>query len=104
MAVDQDDPILTQNMRARDDARHLLRFLMLDRAELEQRLAAAGKRDPLKWVTGRSALDNAIEETRRIIDALDELIEQDSVPIEIVPALARPRQRPALPALAAGMR
>lgn len=56
----------------RRDARALLRQLEADRAASERRAAETGRRDALKIVTGRSALDNAVLTTERILHALEE--------------------------------
>ena len=47
--------------------------LIRDRAISEQRLAEKGQSDPIKVVTGRSAIDKAIAETRAVIDNVDKL-------------------------------
>jgi hypothetical protein len=52
----------------------LLEGLMEERSLAERRLSDRRQADPLKHVTGRSSLDNAIEATRRMIDTLDRSI------------------------------
>lgn len=56
-------------LRTQADA--LLQRLLADRETSEQRLAAAGKRDPLKTVTGSTALERAILATRGMIAEMD---------------------------------
>ncbi len=62
----------------RDQADALLDKLIAERTRSERRLAEAGRGDPLKLVTGRSAIDNAIAATRDMIRDVDELV-ADSV-------------------------
>jgi hypothetical protein len=59
---------------ARDQAELLLRRLLADRERSEARFAEAGKRDPVTYVTGASALDCAISSTREMLRHLNELI------------------------------
>ena len=76
--------ILDETETARQRAEGLLRGLLDARAKCEQN-GLGGSVDPLKRVTGRSSMDNAIASTRRMIESLDraltdfkrELHEQD---------------------------
>ena len=63
-------------VRGRNEADRLLERLVRDRRLSEQRLAAAGKQDPLKRLTGTSSLDRAIESTRTLLRSVDELVEE----------------------------
>lgn len=65
----------------RDQADALLARLIKDRAMCEQRLAEKGQSDPIKVVTGRSAIDKAIAETRAVIRNVNELQSQTHEPI-----------------------
>ena len=65
----------------RDQADALLARLIKDRAICEQRLAEKGQADPIKVVTGQSAIDNAIAETRAVIRNVDKL--QSNSPVAI---------------------
>lgn len=65
-----DDPRLDALRRACA----LLETLEAERRQLEQRLIAANRRDPMRVVTGRSSLDEAVEETRALIRQLDEML------------------------------
>jgi flavin-binding protein dodecin len=56
---------------ARARAEETLRVLKQSQTDSEQRLAEAGQPDHLKRVTGKSAFDNAIVATQRVIDTLD---------------------------------
>lgn len=49
----------------------VLARLRADRDDLEQRLQEAGRRDPVKLITGRSALDEAIASMVCMIESLD---------------------------------
>lgn len=63
----------TESFAVRDQADALLAKLIKDRAMCEQRLAERGQNDPIKVVTGRSAIDKAIAETRAVIRNVDKL-------------------------------
>ena len=58
----------------RDEACRLLGRLMVERERSERRFAEAGRSDPLKVVTGRTAMDNAVDDTRDMIGHMDELL------------------------------
>ena len=64
----------TEPIGVRNQADALLDRLLAERARTERRLAEAGRTDPLKLVTGRSAIDNAIAATREMIRDVDELL------------------------------
>ena len=57
----------------RDQADALLDKLIAERTRSERRLVEAGRRDPFKMITGRSAIDNAIAATREMIRDAEEL-------------------------------
>lgn len=63
--------IVAESALARDRAETLLRALHDARAESEKRLADSRQPDILKKVTGRSAMDNAIASTQRMIDSIN---------------------------------
>ena len=65
---------IATTLEAREQAEEVLQRLLVDRRLSEQRFEEAGKRDPLKDLTGTSALDRAIQSTRQMIEHLDELI------------------------------
>lgn len=69
-------PDKTAARRLRDEADRLLQRLLATRRMSEERYAEAGRRDPMKSVTGRSCLDEAVEDTRRMIQEMDALLEQ----------------------------
>ena len=63
----------------RDQADALLDKLIAERTRSERRLAEAGRKDPFKMITGRSAIDNAIAATREMIRDVDELVVDSAV-------------------------
>lgn len=65
---------LEEATRLREQACDLLNRLMVDREQSERRFAEAGKRDAMKTVTGRTALDCAVASTREMIQNMDALL------------------------------
>ncbi len=65
---------MTQAAQLRQQAGELLERLISDREQSEKRFAEAGKRDPMKFITGRTALENAIASTREMISNMDALL------------------------------
>lgn len=68
--------ILLESTVARDTAESLLQRLLGAKAESEKRLGELRQTDALKKVTGRSAMDNAIVSTQRMIETLNRSIHQ----------------------------
>lgn len=68
--------ILTETADARADAERLLAGLIDARAKSEQRLVELSRSDILKSLTGKSALDNAIGSTERMIESLDRVLRE----------------------------
>jgi hypothetical protein len=68
--------ILLESTLARDTAESLLQRLVGAKAESERRLGELRQADALKKVTGRSAMDNAIVSTQRMIETLNRSITQ----------------------------
>lgn len=66
--------ILLETTATRDRAEALLRTLMECKTQSERNLAELKQTDTFKSVTGRSALDNAITSTQRMIDSLNRVI------------------------------
>lgn len=66
--------ILSETADARADAERLLAGLIDARSRSEKRLAELNRADILKSLTGKSALDNAITSTQRMIDSLDRVL------------------------------
>ncbi len=74
---------------ARDGAEALLRSLQDARNESEKRMRELKQTDAMKKVTGRSAIDNAISSTQRMIDTLNRAITQLEVDGDDVDAAGR---------------
>lgn len=64
----------THNMR--QQASELLRSLESAQAECEQQLAREQREDAMKTVTGRSSLEHAVANTRRMIESLDRAMDE----------------------------
>ncbi|MBX3354959.1 MAG: hypothetical protein KF724_04595 [Phycisphaeraceae bacterium] len=69
-------PADDQALAALRDACRLLEDLRQERERLEERLRSAGRRDPIRIVTGQTALDRACEETEELIRTMDELLSE----------------------------
>lgn len=76
MSLSQRQKILLETTTAREKAEALLRRLLESKAQSERHLAELKQPDTFKAVTGRSAMDNAIASTRRIIETLDRAVQQ----------------------------
>jgi hypothetical protein len=74
---------VTETIQVRNDARDLLGRLLIERDRMELRMAEAGRHDPLKSITGRSSLDNAIESTRQMIRHMEDLLAEMNSLFEI---------------------
>jgi hypothetical protein len=76
----------------------LLVRLIAERHMSERRMAEIGKRDAMKAVTGRTALDKAIESTREMIGRMDVILAKSHADVTMEPApviAVRSRMRPA---------
>lgn len=71
MKTNSSQTILAETVRTRDEARRVLEQLQRDKATLESRLTSNRGDDAMRIVTGRTAIDNAIESSRRMLDHLD---------------------------------
>lgn len=76
MAMSKRQRILIETTAARDQAEALLRALLDAKSKSERRLAELKQTDALKAVTGRSAMDNAIATTQRMVETLNRSIGQ----------------------------
>jgi hypothetical protein len=70
--------IILETTATRDRAEALLRTLLDYKNQSEKNLADLKQSDIFKTVTGRSALDNAIASTQRMIEALNRVLSQTS--------------------------
>ena len=61
---------------SRNDAEALLESLVDAKAESEKRLAELEQADVFREVTGRSAIDNAIRSTQRMVDTFNRIIDE----------------------------
>ena len=68
--------ILLETTATRDRAEALLRSLLDCKSQSERNLSDLRQPDIFKSVTGRSALDNAIATTQRMVEALNRVISQ----------------------------
>ncbi len=68
--------ILLETTATRDRAEALVRSLLDCKAQSERNLSDLRQPDVFKSVTGRSALDNAIASTQRMVEALNRVISQ----------------------------
>ncbi len=69
-ALAGDDPRLL----ALRQACALLEQLEAERQALDRRLEESRRSDPMRQVAGRTSLDQAVEDTRRLVRELDELL------------------------------
>ena len=94
------DQRVTEVMR---QATHLLSQLNAARQSTELRLSETGRVDPIKSVTGRSSLENAIDRTESLIDEMRTLASEPLAAHERIPAIetsaeaCRAMLRPAQP-------
>jgi hypothetical protein len=58
----------------RSQAGRLLRQLLIDQRWNDERFAQTGRRDPLKSLTGFSALERAVATTREMIHRIDQVL------------------------------
>ncbi len=72
----QQERILSETVVARDKAQALLEGLKQAKAASERELQAQHRLDHLKKVTGKSAIDNAIDSTSRMIETLDRTLQR----------------------------
>lgn len=74
MGVTQKQRVLVETMTRRDEAEALLRALLDAKATSERNLASIRQSDFMKAVTGRSAMENAIASTQRLIESFNRVI------------------------------
>jgi len=71
LTITKQETLVVETDETRDRARALLDDLLREKEQAEISLAQASRSDPMSVVTGHSALDNAIERTRRMITLLE---------------------------------
>src|SRR6185503_16394389 len=95
---------VAQVRNLRNQAESLLRRLSEDQQQSERRTAASGKRDAMKTITGRTAMETAIEKAREIVLEMDRIL-AEAEPYGASPAVQRsasqaaPRQSASKPTL-----
>lgn len=88
MPLTERQRIVLEAVAARDRAEATLQALLGARAEADAAPGAGRRPDLYRDVTGRSALDNAIAQTRRLIEAMNTaLVQAQRAPAD-EPALA----------------
>jgi hypothetical protein len=71
-------------MIMRLQADRLLQRLERERDRVERRRVALGKRDPIKDITGATAMDRAVGEARAIVQQLDSMLtSMDETPMSL---------------------
>jgi hypothetical protein len=75
--------VVAQTTATRDKAEALLEALRRARRESDRQMRALGLCDKLQEATGRSAYDNAIESTRRMIDTLNRCVRRAKKDLEL---------------------
>ena len=86
-------------------AEELLERLQADRDCIEQRLVETGKRDPIRTVTGQTALDSAIASARQMISHLDQILAEAATAVQpAAPLVQFPAKRVLKPQVRIGMR
>ncbi len=76
MAISAKKKLVLDWTVSRDDAEALLRSLVDAKSESEKRLSELDQSDVFREVTGRSAIDNAIKSTQRMVDTFNRLIQE----------------------------
>ena len=76
MDVTERQRFLVETIAAREQAEATVQGLVQAREECERQLQQSKKKDVLKSVTGRSALDKAIADAQRMVESLDRAIEE----------------------------
>ena len=76
MALTEKQRILLETNAAREKAEALLHGLMDAKRQTETQLASLKRADAYKTVTGRSAIDNAIVSTKRLVESLNRAVAQ----------------------------
>jgi hypothetical protein len=67
---------LAETQAAKHKAAELLKGLLAAAAVSDEQMRQASRKDPMKVVTGRSAMENAVAATRRMIESLDRAVEE----------------------------
>ena len=68
--------VLIETKLMRQRTGELLQRLKINRNTIEQRFCDSGRHDPMKFITGKSAMDNAISSTHMLITHMDKLLQE----------------------------
>jgi hypothetical protein len=68
--------VLLETLAARQRAAELLKTLEQARCECEQQLRTEQRQDAMKTVTGKSSIESAIAQTKRMVELLDRAMEE----------------------------
>ena len=81
-AFDTNDPmhVSVERNALKEQAQRVLERLMQNRTTSQQYHQDTGQSDPLIKVTGRSAIDRAIDSTREILQDLESAVQTDKQP------------------------
>lgn len=74
MMTSERQRMLIETISARDEAKAFLKALEEAKCQSERHLVEIGQPDHLKLVTGRSAMDNAILSTKRLIETYERVL------------------------------
>lgn len=86
MNCEPQDRSVRRTRQLRAMAARVLRELLENRTRCEHHLAELGRSDAIKTITGCSSIDQAVKQTRAMIDQMDEILESvgaDPEPIMI---------------------
>lgn len=75
---------------ARKRAEEVLRSLLNAKEQTERELSEQRRSDAMRLVTGRTSIDNAIDETRRLIGLLDRAGVESFDPVVTVSGIGEP--------------
>ncbi len=91
MPLSERQRIVLETIAARDRAEATLQSLLAAQAECAA--GASPRADPFREVTGKSAMENAIAQTRRMIESLNTALAQAQRDLAAEPALAHAGDR-----------
>jgi hypothetical protein len=76
MATVDRQRFLEETLAAKERAAALLKGLLAAAAVSDEQMRQTSRKDPMKVVTGRSAMENAVASTRRMIESLNRAVEE----------------------------
>ena len=72
--------MMAKARQLRTKAKQLREHLLQQQAQLDAQPAATGEADPIRHVTGRSSLEQAIDSTTAMISSLDRILHEQLSP------------------------